>query len=310
MNNKTLTILFVILSCFKSLTTKAKNEIFFVQNVGQIHDQYGKPRKDIDFVLHATDGLNIFIGRNKISYQFIEGLQAQRIEAGLVGANNKAQAAAAEQQGYYENHYHNSKLLGRAKSYKKITYKNIYPHIDWVLKINDNNTFEYEYAVGAFGNAQDIQMEYRGAKKIQLQTNGDVVLYSPMGNITERAPQTYTQSGQYLASQYVLKGNLLSYQTDPYAGALVIDPKVAWATYYGDTTMFVSTITSCGKITYSNYSVICNCGPTNDIRNIASIGAYQSALTATIGSKVQIYYVKLDTNGNRLYATYFGSSKP
>jgi hypothetical protein len=309
MNNKTLTILFVILSCFKSLTTKAKNEIFFVQNVGQIHDQYGKPRKDIDFVLHATDGLNIFIGRNKINYQFIEGLQAQRIEAGLVGASNKAQATAAEQQGYYENHYHNSKLLGRAKSYKKITYKNIYPHIDWVLKINDNNTFEYEYAVGALGNAQDIQMEYRGAKKIQLQTNGDLVLHSPMGNITERAPQTYTQSGQYLASKYVLKGNKLSYQTDPYAGALVIDPKVAWATYYGDTTMFVTTNTSAGKIKYNNNGQLYFCGITNDIKNIATLDAFQATLSATTGSKIQIYYVKLDTNCKRLYATYFGSSK-
>jgi hypothetical protein len=306
MNNKNLTILFVFLLCFKSLTTIAKNEIFFVQNVGQIHDQYGKARKDIDYILESN-GLNIYIGHNKIIYQFAADNITQRVEASLIGSIGTAQGTISDKQVYYENYYHNSKLIGRAQSCKKITYKNIYPNIDWVLKINQDNTFEYEYLVGALGDASQIKMEYKGAKSIQLSQGGDLVISTPMGKITEHAPISYTKTGQPLASNYVLKDNKLSYRTDPYEGALVIDPKVAWATYYGDTTMSISTITNTGKIKYNDRGQLYICGVTNDVRNIATVGSYKSILPATKASKLSLYYVKMDTNGVRLYATYFGA---
>jgi hypothetical protein len=47
------------------------NAVLFIENKGQIKDQYKNPRTDIDFVLHGN-GLNIFIGAGHISYQFIK----------------------------------------------------------------------------------------------------------------------------------------------------------------------------------------------------------------------------------------------
>jgi hypothetical protein len=48
------------------------NAVLFIENKGQIKDQYKNSRPDIDFVLHGT-GLNIFISAGRISYQFIKG---------------------------------------------------------------------------------------------------------------------------------------------------------------------------------------------------------------------------------------------
>lgn len=310
MNNKTLTFAIVFFISVSNLFAQSKNELLFIENVGQIHDQEGKPRKDIDYVLQGAKGLTIFISKNKITYQFAEDKCLQRMEAGLVGSSLKAEVTATQKQVYYENHYHNSRLIGRAQSFKKIVYHNIYPHIDWVLKINTDNTFEYEYAVGALGDAGRIQMEYKGAKKVSLSTNGDLIVQTGLGAIHEQAPLTYTKTGQLINSRYALTGNKLSYETDHYAGALVIDPKVRWATYYGDTTMFITTDAGGAKIMYNGKEAVYCSGVTNNVANIATTGAYQSTLTATTGSKNQPYYVKLDTNGNRLYATYFGSSKP
>ncbi|MCC6186701.1 MAG: SBBP repeat-containing protein, partial [Chitinophagaceae bacterium] len=306
MNNKILTSLVVLMFLSIGSYAQAKSDMLFIQNIGQIHDQQGKPRPDIDYVLHSN-GLNIFIGRNKISYQFADSSRLQRVDACLVGANTMAKIATEQPQAYYENYYHNSKLLGQAKSCKKIVYRNIYPHIDWVLKINADNTFEYEYAVGALGNTAQIQMEYHGTKQIKLQPNGDLVISTALGKITEKAPKTYGKNGELIASQYVLKGNKLSYQTDPYVGALVIDPKVAWATYYGDTTMWISTYSICEKIIHDSLGHLYFCGLANDVANIATSGSYQDTLPGTVLSKISGFYAKMDTNGYRIYATYFGA---
>ncbi len=309
MNNKTLTPLLVFVCCLFSFWAQAKSDLLFIENVGQIHDQHGKARKDIDFVLQAN-GLTIFISRNKISYQFVKGNKMQRVDASLKASSASSKPRAEEKQVYYENHYHNSKLIGSAQSFKKIVYRNIYPHIDWVLKINNDNTFEYEYLIGALGDARQIKMEYKGANSIQLNKNGDLVIATPMGNITEQAPLTYTQSGQLLGSKYVLNKNILSYHIDPFAGALVIDPKVAWATYYGDTSNgSLTKYTNIQSINYSETGKIFVAGITSATKDIATIGAYQSTLLASDASKTDIFYVAMDSLGNRLYATYFGSAK-
>lgn len=310
MYNKILTILLVCIFSLSTLFAQQKRDLVFLKNAGQIHNQYGKPRKDIDYVLHTTSGLNIFICNNKIIYQFAKDNKMQRVEACLLGASVKDKASISQEQVYYENHYYNSKLIGVAHSCKKIVYHNIYPHIDWVLKINDNNTFEYEFTVGVLGDVSQIQMEYRGAQQVKIQDNGDLAIITPIGSINEQAPQTYTKSGQYIASQYLLKNNRLSYQTEPYTGALVIDPKVAWATYYGDTsTMGIDRYTTIETMSYSSSGKIFMSGLTNSPNNIATSGAYQSSLYSSTLKKSEIFYVVMDSLGNRLYATYFGAAQ-
>ena len=309
MKNIPLTLLFLFILFGDGLFAQQKNEMLFLENVGQIHDQFGKPRKDIDFVLQSK-GMNIFISKGKLTYQFADETLMQRLEAELIGSSSKASLEPEQATAYYENHHFAGKLLGIAHSYKKIVYRNIYPHIDWILKINADNTFEYEYAVGALGNANQIQMKYNGAEKISINTDGDLIVQTNLGNIKEKAPTTYGKAGAIIPSHYTLNNNKLSYDTNPYTGALVIDPKVVWASFYGDSTMFVSGTTSFVNVVYNGKGCIYASGATNDIVNIATIGAYQTSIKATTGSKADGFFVKMDTNGNRLYASYFGAIKP
>jgi hypothetical protein len=309
MNFKSIYILSIIfLCCSTSLLAQNNQELLFIENIGQIHDQYGNARKDIDFVLQGK-GINIFLSKDKITYQFDADNKTQRVEACLKGASITAEAVEGQKKGYFENHYFASKLFGVAHSCKKVIYKNVYPHIDWVLKINDDNSFEYEYAVGALGDVSKIQMEYKGAQTMQLSAGGDLIINTTMGNIKEHAPVTYTKERKLLRSNYVLKNRTLSYETDPYEGALVIDPKIAWATYYGDA------ISALKPFTYI-YSTRCDkkgnvyvAGTTRALNNIATVGAYQTTLMASSGAKQDLFYAKFDSLGKRQYATYFGAIK-
>jgi hypothetical protein len=215
MKNIPLTLLFLFILFGDGLFAQQKNEMLFLENVGQIHDQFGKPRKDIDFVLQSK-GMNIFISKGKLTYQFAHETLMQRLEAELIGSSSKASLEPEQATAYYENHHFAGKLLGIAHSYKKIVYRNIYPHIDWILKINADNTFEYEYAVGALGNANQIQMKYNGAEKISINTDGDLIVQTNLGNIKEKAPTTYGKAGAIIPSHYTLNNNKLSYDTNPY----------------------------------------------------------------------------------------------
>ncbi len=145
----------------------------FVENKGQIVDQYGNHRTDIDFKLNAG-GMSMFIGNGQLHYQWyktnsqaktqnskeevtneptnpierrmhdspFEGgkgdVNAQtdiyRLDVELVGANTKAQMQTEEPAAYYENYYLPQCPDGAtAYSYGKVIYKNIYPNIDWVI---------------------------------------------------------------------------------------------------------------------------------------------------------------------------------
>ena len=91
-----------------------------------------------------------------------------RLDMALEGANPNPQIIAEERQAYYEN-YHTAALQTDCQedkqagdvvsTYNRVTYKNIYPHIDWALYIKDNQ-LEFDFIVNPGGNVNDIKIKY------------------------------------------------------------------------------------------------------------------------------------------------------
>ncbi len=304
MSTKGLIVLIIVIASPLSVFSH-KSSLSFIENVGQIKDQFNIVRKDIDFVIQGTS-MSIFIGKGKLIYQFYNRNNTHRVEAILKGSSSNALAFEKSDLPYYENHYFNGSERRIAHTYDRIVYKNIYPHIDWVLKINKDNTFEYEFSVGVLGDASKIQLEYKGAESIKINNNGELIVKTSLGIIKEHAPTTYTKSGKLLQSNYVLHHNRLSFTTENYEGALVIDPKISWATYYGDTSDLTGLVnTDLSSVDCDQRQYIYAAGTTVASKNIATSGAYQSSKISAL-TKSNIFYVKFDTSGNRIYATYYG----
>src|SRR5690606_11984474 len=160
-----------------------------------------------------------------------------------------------------------------ARSYQKITYKDVYPNIDWVFYINAQGQLEHDFVAQPNGNINDIKMRYNGSVKLELLEDGSLQAITPMGEIAENAPYAYMQDGKAVATSFVLEGGILSFETAPYRGTLTIDPVIEWGTYFGGTGDETG-----GDITTDIWGNVYLCGTTTSSSNIATTGAFQDTL--------------------------------
>lgn len=298
-------------------TSAFSHNICFTENKGQVTDQYFAPRSDIGFSIKTGHGLNIFIGSGAIHYQFsaaaapatdrMLGTQKiatstpqnmYRMDVELVGANKNAQVITEEEQQYQEHFCNNLVVNATAHTYSKITYKDIYPHIDWVLHIS-NGHLKHEFVIGKGGRVSDIQLKYGGATDLSVQADGALAAVTPQGTIKEQAPVSYQQDGTSVSSSYHLQNNIVSYAVAPYNGTLVIDPSLEWATYYGS-----DKDDEAGKITTDAAGNVYVCGYTKSLAGIATTGAYQ----VTFAGYLDAFLAKYNSAGILQWSTYYGGS--
>jgi len=297
-------------SLFAALCTRANvpghNKLLFVENRGQVTDQYHKPRKDIGYSLR-TPGLTVFVGANGLHYQFLQAeaggyntLNTYRMDVTLVGANLHASAKALAAQDYFERYI----TVGTGKegiiahSSEGIIYHDVYPGIDWRLYTH-NGALKHEFIVKPGGRVSDIKLKYDGAKKLSINEKGEIVATTPLGTITEAAPKSYCADGQEVASRYVLNSSELSYETAPWTGELVIDPGVNWSTYHGGTGNDAA-----ADVTTDASGNVYMAGRTYSAASIATTGAHQVTLSGTNDA----FIAKYSASGTLLWATYYGGS--
>lgn len=314
--------------CFafdKEKTVQQVQQLRFEENRGQFADQHGRPRADIQFRLQAP-GMTVFIGNGQLHYQFYKttpgnislppqlkkSMQQQhwslpgavvtyRMDVLLAGANEHAEMITEGMNGGV-THYYTGRSgtdgITNVRAFSKITYKNIYPGIDWVLYVK-NNALKYDFVVHPGGNANKIQLNYNGTSAISLQHDGSVLAVTPFGSVTEEKPYAYQQQNkQPVQADFKLSGNNLGFSTGSYNGTLVIDPGVAWATYFGG-----DMSESCGAITCDNDGYIYMAGSASSASGIATSGSFQDTLS---GGLEDAFIAKFDSLGNRIWTTYYG----
>ena len=128
----------------------------FIENTGQINDQYGSARNDVHFSF-SDNNASVFIGSSAIHYQFYgameppvsedavkrnkllttmpkaQHIEVYRMDVQLMGADTTVIPMVEDVQSYYEQHI--GCTHSPARSCKTIRYRNVYPNIDWVLHI-------------------------------------------------------------------------------------------------------------------------------------------------------------------------------
>lgn len=189
-------------------------------------------------------------------------------------------------------------------TYARVRYKNIYPGIDLVYYGNPRQ-LEYDFEVSASGNPNVIQFEIKGANRIQLDPNGNLVLTIKGGEIKFQSPVVYQISkGQRLAVDggYVMQDSthvgFRVAQYDP-SKPLVIDPTLVYSTYLG-----ASDVTEPHAIAIDSSGSIYVAGDTDspDLPG-PTLGSYN-------GISPDAFVAKLDPTGSTLvYADYIGGSQ-
>ena len=307
----------------------AKSSVSFTENKGQISDQNYNPRPDVLFSGEAN-GLTFHIRKDGVSYQtsrvdswkqqdenLPEGMREEgktdsvpdqmtiyRTDINWLGFNRDYTIENGEAKAGFNNYYLPSCPDGalNVKSYSDVTFKNLYTGVDlkWYEK---NGELEYDYIVAPNTDYTKISWEIKGADRITIGENGQLIIETPLGNIEEQAPIAF-QGETIVEAAWKIDGNKISFQLGSYNEneVLIIGPVVRlWGTYYGGAGGDYGL--SCATDASGNIYLA---GLYGSLDGMATTGAHQTTFG---GGSFDAFLVKFNSNGVRQWGTYYGGTR-
>ncbi len=130
------------------------------------------------------------------------------------------------------------KWLTGVEHYGQVRYAQVYPGIDLIFHGSQTQA-EFDFSVSPGSDPERIRLSFEGVERVSLDSNGDLVLRTPAGEMRHLKPRIYQETAgrqQLVDGRYVLKGNRqVGFKLGGYDSGrnLVIDPVLAFSTYVG-----------------------------------------------------------------------------
>ena len=222
----------------------------------------------------------------------------------LVGANRKPLVSGRDELSGKANYFVGkdpAKWRRNVPTYAKVHYQDVYPGIDLVYYGNQRQ-LEYDFVVAPGAAPKKIVLGFKGADKLEIDAQGDLVLRVAGGDIRQHKPTIYQEIDgirHEIAGGYVRKGaKRVSFKVAAYdrSRPLIIDPIVlSYSTYLG----------AAGSIAVDADGNAYVAGATES----STLPTTAGALQPTIKGGADVYVAKLDPTGSTLvYSTYLGGS--
>ncbi len=316
------------------LNTVNKKCIGFIQNKGQVRDQYGELNSQALFLLNASN-LNVQLHSVGFSYDAYVKVESgnkdiktdpifyssseipknhnttykfHRVDVSFVGANQNCEIQSTNKITGSDNLYIATTSLKEYEnvvSFKTVVIKNIYNGID--LEFNAypalDKPFEYNFIIHEGADATQIKIKYNGALSSTL-INNKISLKTIFGNIVENIPSSYLENSKVNlnVSYRQINSNTYGFNIPTYnkSKKLIIDPTpmLTWGSYFGDfgdERGMAMTLDAARNVYIAGY--------TNSIANIATSGTHQSSFN---GGNEDVFVAMFDNTGNKVWCTYFG----
>lgn len=189
-------------------------------------------------VLFTEKGMiHLYREQPKKGYEDEEGDERHRpnkplkvIAVEWLGANPVIEIIPAEvQQGYFTY----GLIKERAKAYKKLTYKNIYPGVDVVYSFlqAEKPGYEFNIVVKPGADLSIVKMKYSGnVKNLSKDKSGNAVAATGFGGFSQSAPVSFYENGGKIETVYTFNKNIISFDAPPgydKTRTLIIDPFVS-----------------------------------------------------------------------------------
>lgn len=221
---------------------------------------------------------------------------------------------------YYKGHCPAG--IFHVKKYSRITVKDVYPGIDWVLYVNNTvpgkQSIKYDLVVHPGADPSLIKLVYEGSGDLEVQ-NDQVHFKNELGELMEGKLFCYQDDpSNVIVAHYQTEktgkkirngfSNEISIVTAPYntAKELIIDPQLNWSSYFGGSGLD-GPISICrdnsGNIYFTGYEASANFPVLNP-----GGGAYYQGTLGNGPGVDDLMIVKLNNSGVLLSSTYYGGS--
>ncbi|MBY0526219.1 MAG: SBBP repeat-containing protein [Gemmataceae bacterium] len=231
---------------------------------------------------------------------------AQVLRMNFVGARPDASAVGGDRQAGIVNYFIGndpSQWHTNVPTYAKVDVSNVYPGIDLVYYGNQGQ-LEYDWVVAPGADASTIQLSFDGAQQLELDGQGNLIIHTAGGDVTQDAPVLYQDVGgvrHAVSGAFALKDNGqvgIAVGAYDHSLPLVIDPTLSYSTYLGGSGSDIAygiAVDGSGNVYVSG---------TTASTNFPTQGAYQ-----TDQANADLFVTKLNSTGTALlYSTYVGGS--
>lgn len=193
--------------------------------------------------------------------------------------------------------------------FQEIVYPQLWSGVDLLFRCA-NGQIKYEFAIQPGADLSQIRYTYRGAEKLTLAEDGDLLIHTALGTVPDSKPVSFQVKEEQqieVSSAFVLiqdeEGYTVSFQIggnyDPHT-VLFIDSGIYYSTYFGGSGNELET-----RLETDSTGNLYLFGTTTSNDLPIMQGALQPGLEGTSDA----YVMKLDPTGSHLvYATYLGGS--
>jgi photosystem II stability/assembly factor-like uncharacterized protein len=239
--------------------------------------------------------------------------QSSAVRMKLTGANPAARVVGLDALTGTTNYFIGSdprKWRKNVPSYARVKYQNVYRGVD-VLYYGNRRQLEYDFIVAPGASFKSIGLTFDGARRIRVDSSGDLLVETPLGEIRQRKPVIYQQTDGYrhlISGGYVMRGERdVGFEVGDHdsSRAIVIDPVLVYSTSIGG---FSSDSASAVALDTMGNAYIT--GVTTSL-NFPAVNAFQPNLKEgpTTFVPSDAFIAKLNPSGTALlYSTYLGGA--
>jgi hypothetical protein len=242
-------------------------------------------------------------------------LTTTSLRMSLAGSNSAARVAGLDELPGKANYFLGDdpkKWRTGVPTYARVKYKNVYPGVD-LFYYGNQQDLESDFVVAPGANPGAIRLKFRGAKSIEINRNGDLVLKIHGGETILHKPVTYQSNGKdaspasdagkhFVAARYVLRGQReVQFGVEDYdrSRTLVIDPVLSYSTFLGGSRIDGGrgiAVDASGNAYVTGFTQSTDFPTVNSFQNNS-------------GGGLDAFVTKLDPTGTSLlYSTYLGGS--
>jgi hypothetical protein len=227
----------------------------------------------------------------------------------LLGANNRAAAAAADELAGKVNYFIGNdpaKWRTNVPTFARVSYREVYPGIDLIYYGNQRQ-LEYDFRVAPGIDPSIVSMKFEGTDKLAVDDSGDLSLTLRDKVIKQPKPFVYQEVAgerRRVDAGYVVdKRGQVGFTLGAYDNTLplVIDPTLVYSTYLGgsggEQGMEIA-VDSAGNAYVSGFTNSTNFPTANAVQ--AANGGFQDAFVSKINAAgtALVYSTYLGGNGN------------